>query len=58
MDGLRQRFGDTMTNATIRESTRLAEAPSFKLPITAYDPKGGAAEDFRALATELNGRAN
>ena len=58
MDGLRQRFGDVMTSASIRESTRLAEAPSFKLPITTYDPKGGAAEDFRTLATELDGRAN
>jgi chromosome partitioning protein len=58
MDGLKKRFGDTMTSTTIRESTRLAEAPSFRQPITTYDPTGGASEDFRALATEIQGRAN
>ncbi|MEP7218324.1 MAG: ParA family protein [Bacteroidota bacterium] len=37
----------------IRESVRIAEAPSFGQPITLYRPISGGAEDFRNLAAEL-----
>ncbi len=57
---LRERFGDVVFSTVIRENVRLAEAPSFREPITTYDPKSAGAEDHRALAREVmlqeNGR--
>jgi len=53
---LRERFGDLVLDAVVRESVRLAEAPSFGRPITTYDPRGAGAEDYRAVARELLGR--
>ena len=38
---------------TIRESVKLAEAPSFGKPITIYDSKSSGAVDYRSLATEI-----
>jgi len=38
---------------TIRESVKLAEAPSFGKPITTYDTRSSGAEDYRNLATEI-----
>ena len=37
----------------IRENVRLAEAPSFRAPITTYAPESSGAEDYRALAAEI-----
>ncbi len=53
---LRRRFPDETSQVVIRESVRLAEAPSFGQSILDYDPKGTGAEDYRALADELNSR--
>lgn len=53
---LRERFGDQVLTSLVRENVRLAEAPSFALPITKYDPKSGGAKDYRAVAAELHGR--
>jgi len=50
---LRKRFDKKIYQTTIRESIRLAEAPSFGKPITTYDTKGSGAEDYRSLATEI-----
>lgn len=50
---LRARFGDLVFSAVIRENVRLAEAPSFRQPITAYAPASTGTEDYRALAREL-----
>lgn len=56
VEELRRRFPGETFRAVIRESVRLAEAPSFGQPITVYDPKGAGAEDYRALAGEVLGR--
>lgn len=53
---LRRRFGTIVCDTMIRESIRLAEAPSFQLPITRYAPTSSGAEDYRSLARELLAR--
>jgi len=50
---LRARFGDIVRRTVIRENVRLAECPSFKEPITRYDPRSTGAADYRALALEV-----
>lgn len=50
---LRKRFSGQVYETTIRESVRLAEAPSFGKPITIYDTKSSGAENYRSLATEI-----
>lgn len=50
---LQDRFGSVLLTAFIRETVRLAEAPSFSRPITAYDPRSTGAEDYRAVTQEL-----
>ena len=53
VEQLRGRFGNLVYKVAIRENVRLAEAPSFKQPITQYDSKSTGAEDYRALANEI-----
>ncbi len=53
VDHLRERFGDLVLRAVVRESVRLREAWSFAQPVTLYDPTGHRAEDYRAAAAEL-----
>lgn len=50
---LRRRFGDLVYTTVIRENVRLAECPSFAVPITRYDPRSSGSADYRALAREL-----
>jgi chromosome partitioning protein len=50
---LEEEFPESFMATTIRESTRLAEAPSFQMPITLFAPNSTGAEDYRALAREL-----
>lgn len=50
---LRRARGEEAFQTVIRESVRVAEAPSFAEPILRYDPKGPGAEDYRALAQEV-----
>ena len=52
---LERRFPDSFMRTQVRESIRLAEAPSFRLPITRYAPESTGAEDYRAVAAELVG---
>jgi len=47
------KFPNLVLNAVIRESIRLAEAPSFGLPISAYAPRSHGAADYKALAAEI-----
>ncbi len=54
-DRLRQRFPEAFLGTQIRESIRLAEAPSFRLPITRYSPESTGAVDYRSLAAEFGG---
>src|SRR3990170_70633 len=50
---LRRRHGHLVLTATVRENIRLAEAPSFQLPITRYAPGSTGAPDHRTVAAEL-----
>ncbi|TET06212.1 ParA family protein [Candidatus Dependentiae bacterium] len=50
---LRKRFPTKVYKTIIRESIRLAEAPSFGKPITLYGNKSSGAEDYRSLAAEV-----
>ncbi|MFO0807589.1 MAG: ParA family protein [Gemmataceae bacterium] len=49
---LRARFPETL-KTVIRENIKLAECPSTGMPITEYAPSSAGAEDYRALAKEL-----
>jgi len=53
VEKLRKHFGQIVFNTMIRENIRLAEAPSFGLPITQYDTGCNGAQDYRALAKEV-----
>ena len=50
---VRRYFPNRVFEAIIPRSVRLAEAPSYGLPISAYDPKSTGAEAYQALAREL-----
>ncbi|MBR0130867.1 MAG: ParA family protein [Firmicutes bacterium] len=46
-------FGDKLYNTVIPRNVRLAEAPSYGLPITSYDPKSKGAKAYQAFAAEF-----
>jgi len=46
-------FGDKVYTTVIPRNVRLAEAPSYGLPITAYDPKSKGAEAYMDFAEEF-----
>ena len=48
-DHLTQKIYETM----IPRNIRLAEAPSYGMPINLYDPKSAGAESYMALAEEI-----
>ncbi len=50
---LRKHFGDQVFDTVIPRSVRLAEAPSYGLPIALYAPNSPGGEAYRALAEEL-----
>jgi len=50
---LRNRFNGMVYNTCIRETVKLAECPSFGLPIILYDSKSPGSEDYRSLAKEF-----
>ena len=50
---LRKHFGELVFEIVIRNNVRLAEAPSFGLPITQYDTSSIGAADYRSLAKEV-----
>ncbi len=50
---LRKNFSDLVYKTAIRENIRLSEAPSFKQPITEYDPQCNGAIDYCNLAKEV-----
>jgi len=56
VEQLRQHFAATVFKTVIRESVRLAEAPSYGQTIFAYDPDSPGAEDYRALGREVIAR--
>ncbi len=50
---IRKHFPDQVFNAIVPRSIRLAEAPSYGLPISVYAPSSTGAQAYLALATEL-----
>ena len=56
IEALEERFPGQVLATRIRENVRLAEAPSFRQPITTYAPSSRGAEDYRALAEEIEAR--
>jgi chromosome partitioning protein len=53
VEDLRQRFENLVYATVIRENIRLAEAPSFGLPITLYSNRSAGAQDYRSLAGDV-----
>ena len=56
LERLRQDYGQPVFETVIRKNVRLAEAPAFGQPVTAYAPGSPGAEDYRRLAREVAGR--
>jgi len=53
MDEIETHFGDRVFKTRIRSNVRLAEAPSHGKSIFAYDRRSAGAEDYAALAVEV-----
>lgn len=56
VEALRQGFPEAVFTTAIRERVSLREAWGHRQPITVYDPRGAAAEDYRQLTAEIEGR--
>lgn len=52
-DEVRRHFGDKVCRTIVPRTIRLSEAPSFGLPIIAYDPSSRGAIAYRLLAKEV-----
>jgi chromosome partitioning protein len=50
---VRASFGDLVFDAVVPRSIRLAEAPSYGLPITIYAPSSSGADAYYKVASEL-----
>jgi chromosome partitioning protein len=50
---VRQYFGDQVFQTVIPRSIRLAEAPSYGIPVSLYAPDSSAARAYSALAREV-----
>lgn len=49
----RDNLGDLVYRTVIPRNVRVSEAPSYAMPVLAYDPNSKGAEAYRALAQEL-----
>jgi len=54
---VRRHFGPLVFRTAVPRSVRLAEAPSYGLPVIAYDPRSAGADAYWNLAMELVERA-
>jgi chromosome partitioning protein len=54
---VRRHFGELVFETTVPRSVRLAEAPSYGLPVIRYDRKSAGAEAYWRVAMELVSRA-
>ena len=52
-DEIRKFFGKKVFNTVIPNNIRLAEAPSYGMPICDYDPKSKGGVAYHDLAVEL-----
>ena len=53
VQNVKSHLNQNIYNTLIPRNIRLAEAPSYGLPITKYDPKSAGAEAYRKLANEV-----
>lgn len=53
VDNVKENLQQYVFKTTIPRNVRLAEAPSYGLPITQYDSRSTGAESYRSLAKEL-----
>jgi chromosome partitioning protein len=53
VEEVKEYFKDKVYKTVIPRNVRLAEAPSYGLPITEYDPKSRGAQAYQALAEEF-----
>ncbi len=58
VDNVKSNTDIKVFNTVIPRNIRLAEAPSYGMPITSYDSKSAGAESYRELAKELIERGN
>jgi chromosome partitioning protein len=49
----RENLGDLVFQTRIPRNVRVSEAPSFALPVLAYDPTSKGAQAYRDLAQEI-----
>lgn len=56
VDNVKENIGNKIYKVIIPRNVRLAEAPSYGIPITIYDPKSTGAECYRTLAEEVLNR--
>ena len=56
VDSVRGSLHEHIFDTLIPRNVRLAEAPSFGMPITEYDPRSAGAESYRLLAAEVISR--
>lgn len=52
-DDARENLGDLVFKTIIPRNVRVSEAPSFAMPVTAYDGQSKGSEAYRSLAAEL-----
>ena len=53
VENVKNHLNQNIYNTLIPRNIRLAEAPSYGIPITKYDPKSAGAEAYRKLAKEV-----
>ena len=53
---LRDHFSETVFRTVIPRTVRVAEAPSYGIPVTDYSPSSRGSEAYLALADEVNAR--
>ncbi len=53
VENVKENFAYDVFETVIPRNTRLAEAPSYGMPILQYDPKASGSEAYRELAKEL-----
>ncbi|MBQ9549182.1 MAG: ParA family protein, partial [Lachnospiraceae bacterium] len=52
-ENVSEQLGEEIYKTIIPRNIRLAEAPSYGMPITVYDAKSAGAEAYRKLADEV-----
>ncbi len=52
-DNVRENLDQTVFDTVIPRNIRLAEAPSYGIPINVYDPRSAGAESYERLADEV-----